>query len=123
MGCLRLQMVEDLEEALAAAETEAQMAAEEVTRAARRAVGKPEGAAAAAGGSGGSGTDERVARLQKKAKRASDRVAELRLIIEGPPPLQVRILASIALIGRAAVDPSGMSTFYACQLWRISLIQ
>ncbi len=77
------QMLEDLEEALAAAETEAHMAAEEVARASRRPAGKPEAAAAAGG------TDERLARLQKKAKRAADRVAELRLVIEGPPQLQV----------------------------------
>ena len=73
------QMLDDEEEALAAAEMEAQVASEEAARAERRAEGKLEGALA-----------DRVARLQRRAKKAAERVASLKLVVEGPPAVEVR---------------------------------
>lgn len=73
------QILDDEEDALAAAETEAQVASEEVAKALRRADPKPDGR-----------SKDRVARLQRKAREAADRSVALRLIIEGPQAVQVR---------------------------------
>lgn len=70
-------MLDDEEEALAALEMEAQVAAEEAARATRRAEGKTEGPVV-----------DRVARLHKRAKNLADRAADVRLIIEGPQPVE-----------------------------------
>ena len=72
-------MLDDEEEALAAADMQSQVAAEEAARAVRRAQAKGDGS-----------MDERVARLQQRAKAASERAAALRLVIEGPQPPEVR---------------------------------
>ena len=76
-------MLDDEEEALAAADMQSQVAAEEAARAVRRAQAKGDGS-----------MDERVARLQQRAKAASERAAALRLVIEGPQPPEVSSHAS-----------------------------
>ena len=73
-----MQMLDDEEEALAAIEMEAQMANEEAARVARRAEAKPDGA-----------PNERVARLQRRAKKIAERAATLRLTIDGPQTPEV----------------------------------
>lgn len=78
--CVYFQLLEDEEEALASVEMEAQAAGEEAERAAQRAEGKPEGALA-----------DRVARLQRRAKKASERAAALKLVIEGPSAVEVTL--------------------------------
>ncbi len=75
---LLLQILDDEEEALAAAETEAQVVGEEAAKAARRIEPKPDGR-----------SKDRVSRLQRKAREATNRAIALRLVIEGPPPIQV----------------------------------
>ena len=74
-----MQILDDEEDALAAAETEAQVAGEEAAKAARRVEPKPDGR-----------SKDKLARLQRKAREASDRAVAARLVIEGPPLLQVR---------------------------------
>lgn len=74
-----LQILDDEEEALAAAESEAQVAGEEAAKAARRVEPKPDGR-----------SKDRVSRLQRKAREAGNRAIALRLVIEGPPPIQVQ---------------------------------
>ena len=74
------QMLDDEEEALAAADVEAQMAAEEAARAVRRSQPQPDG-----------GVSDNVARAQRRAEEATKRANALRLIIEGPHPVMVRL--------------------------------
>ena len=80
MPATLLQILDDEEDALAAAETEAQVAGEEAAKALRRVEPKLDGR-----------SKDRVARLQRKVREASSRAVALRLVIEGPLPVQVAL--------------------------------
>ena len=95
-----LQILDDEEEALAAAETEAQVAGEEAVKAARRIEPKPDGR-----------SKDRVSRLERKAREATNRAIALRLVIEGPPPTQVGLNPHLASRG------SGILLLLKCTLY------